>query len=174
MTPKDNFINICNLTTKVLGLRKGSLAKKSRQQDVQIARMVAGVIGRLEEKIKYKIIADILNRDRTTIYYYEERHNANYSWLKYREAYNKVYLAYHRIENSKNVFNDPHVMREYLLKKGVKEHHKKEIKILVKSGKVGTHITTSYFDFSNQLSNIKNILIDGNYKYEIPEITPVK
>ena len=46
MTAKDNFIHICNLTTSVMGLRKGSLAYKSRKQEVQIPRMVAAVIGR--------------------------------------------------------------------------------------------------------------------------------
>ena len=174
MTPKDNFVHICNITTKVLGLRKGSLSQKSRKQDLQIARMVASVIARLEEGMHHKTIAETLKRDRTLIYYYEEKHVGNYSWSKYRDAYNKVYLAYHRLENSKNVFNDPHIMREYLLKKGVKEHNKKEIMIVIKSGKVGTHITTSYFDFSNQLEKIKSILINGNYKYEVSDILPIK
>ena len=53
MTQKDNFKQICNLTTNVLGLRKGSLAYKSRRQELQIARMIAGVIARKEEGIKH-------------------------------------------------------------------------------------------------------------------------
>jgi hypothetical protein len=174
MTSKDNFIQICNLTTNVLGLRKGSLSRKSRKQDLQIARMVAGVIARKEEGIHHKVIAEILNRDRSLIYHYEKSHSGNYCWEKYRTAYNKVYLAYHRLDNSKNIFNDPYIMKEFLLKKGVREHPKNEMQIIVKSGKVGCGIKTSYLDFSNQLENIKLALSSANYKYEFDDIIITK
>ena len=169
MTQKDNFKQICNLTTNVLGLRKGSLAYKSRRQELQIARMIAGVIARNEEGIKHKIIAEELNRDRSLIYHYEKSHIANYTWEKYRDAYNKVYLCYHKLENSKNIFEDPYIMKEFLIKKGVKEHVKNEVQILVKSGKVGCTIKTSYMDFSNQLENIKLALNNTNYKFQIAD-----
>ena len=174
MTQKDNFVHICNLTTSVLGLRKGSLSYKSRVQPLQIARMVAGVIARKEEGIHRKTIAEVLNRDRTLVYHYEKQHVGNYGWEKYREAYNKVYLAYHRLENNKKVFDDPHIMKEFLLRKGVTEHTKKDLVILIKSGKVGCGIKTSYFDFSNQLEKIKEILKSENYKYEIADIVETK
>ena len=103
MTAKDNFVHICNLTTSVLGLRKGSLSYKSRVQPLQIARMVAGVIARKEEGIHRKTIAEVLKRDRTLVYHYEKQHVNNYGWEKYREAYNKVYLAYHKLENHKKI-----------------------------------------------------------------------
>ena len=54
MTPKDNFIDICNLTTNVLGLRKGSLSYKSRKFPLHLARLVAGVIGRMDNLKKSK------------------------------------------------------------------------------------------------------------------------
>jgi hypothetical protein len=174
MTAKDNFVHICNLTTSVLGLRKGSLSYKSRVQPLQIARMVAGVIARKEEGIHRKTIAEVLKRDRTLVYHYEKQHVNNYGWEKYREAYNKVYLAYHKLENHKKIFNDPHIMKEFLLRKGVTEHPKKDLIILVKSGEVGCGIKTSYFDFSNQLENIKEILKSENYKYEIADIVVTK
>ena len=60
MTPKDNFIKICNLTTKVMGLEKGALGFKTRIQEVQIPRMVASVIGRIEEDINHDIIAEVI------------------------------------------------------------------------------------------------------------------
>ena len=165
MTAKDNFIQICNLTTKVVGLRKGALAFKTRVQEVQIPRMVASVIARMEEEISHTIIANVLQRDRTLIYYYEKTHQANYTWEKYRDIFNKVYMAYKKIEDSKEVFIDKNHMRRYLLRNGVTESEKQEAQIMVKSGKVGIIIKTSYFDFSNQLENIKLALI--NYKYEI-------
>jgi len=44
MTTEDNFKDLCNLTTSVLGLPKGSLGEKTRKQDIQIARTIASVI----------------------------------------------------------------------------------------------------------------------------------
>ena len=165
MTAKDNFIKICNLTTKVMGLKKGALAFKTRIQEVQIPRMVASVIGRIEEDINHDIIADVIKRDRTLIYYYEKSHKANYTWEKYRETFNKVYMAYKKIEDGKEVFISSSHMKKYLLNNGVTESEKQEAQIMVKSGKVGLVINTSYFDFSNQIVNIKFAL--SNYKYEI-------
>ena len=165
MTAKDHFIHICNLTTNVMGLRKGSLAYKSRKTELQIPRMVASIIARKEEGIHQTVIAEVLKRDRSLIYHYEKKHDDHYAWEKYRDVFNKVYMAYHQIENSKQVFLDKHYMKEYLLKNGVKESSKIEAQILIKSEKVSVIINTSYMDFSNQLENIKFAL--RNYKYQI-------
>ena len=167
MTSKDNFIDICNLTTSVLGLRKGSLSHKSRKQELNIARQIAGVIGRIEEGIHHKIIAEVLKRNRSLIYHYEKKHSANYTWDKYRDAFNKVYMAYKQIDQTKQIFIDKYYMKDYLLKNGVKENQKQEVCILIRSGEVGTLIKTSYMDFSNQLENIKFALKDYKYSMEI-------
>jgi hypothetical protein len=165
MTAKDNFIHICNLTTNVMGLRKGSLSYKSRKQELQIPRMVAAIIGRTEEGINHTIIAEVLNRHRASIYHYEKTHQGNYTWAKYRDIFNKVYMVYKQIEQSKKVFIDKYFMKEFLLKNGVKESPRNEAHILIKSNKIEVIITTSYLDFSNQLENIKFALKD--YKYEM-------
>ena len=165
MTSKDNFIHICNLTTTVMGLPKGSLANKSRKTEIQIPRMVASIIGRIEENISHSVIAEVINRHRASVYHYEKCHQGHYTWEKYREAFNKVYMAYKQIEQSKKIFIDKNYMKEYLLKNGVKESPKNETSIMIKSGSVSIIIITSYMDFSNQLENIKFALRD--YKYEM-------
>ena len=167
MTEKDNFLDICNLTTSVLGLRKGSLSQKSRKQELNIARQIAGVIGRIEEGIHHKIIAEVLKRDRSLIYHYEKKHSANYTWEKYRDSFNKVYMAYKQIDHTKQIFIDKYYMKSYLLKNGVKESEKQEVCILIRSGDVGTLIKTSYMDFSNQLEIIKLALKNHKYTMEI-------
>ena len=167
MTAKDNFIHICNLTTSVMGLRKGSLAYKSRKTELQIPRMVAAIIGRTEEGINHSIIAEVLNRHRASIYHYEKCHQGHYTWEKYRNIFNKVYMAYKQIEQSKNVFIDKYYMKEFLLKNGVKESPKNEAQILIKSGRISAIISTSYMDFSNQLENVKFALRDYKYEMEI-------
>ena len=167
MTAKDNFIHICNLTTNVMGLPKGSLAFKTRKQEFQVPRMVAAVIGRTEENISHTIIGEVINRHRASIYHYEKCHQGNYTWDKYRDIFNKVYMAYKQIEQSKKVFIDKHYMKEFLLKNGVKESSKNEAQILIKSGRISVIISTSYMDFSNQLENVKFALRDYKYEMEI-------
>ena len=55
MIAEETFINLCNLTTKVLGLPEDSLALKSRKQNLNIARSIASVISRMEDHTKREI-----------------------------------------------------------------------------------------------------------------------
>ena len=166
MTEEYNFRNICNLTTKLLGLPDDALALKSRKRPLQVARAIAGYIGRTEEDINQKIIGKVLNRDRTLIYHYENTHKSNYANCEvYRNTFNKVYKAYKDIDGIKEVFVDGDFMKSYLLKNEVVETLKPEVILEVKSGQVKCKIKTSYFDFSNQLEIVKLAL--KNYHYTI-------
>jgi len=57
MTEEENFKNICNLTTDVMGFKDGELSVKSRKRPLQIARAVAAYIGLKEENIHRNIVA---------------------------------------------------------------------------------------------------------------------
>ena len=169
MVEKDNFRYICEITTRVLGFTKDDLALKSRKRPLQIARAVAAYIGRTEELIHPKIIARAFKRDRTLIYHYEHSHKAKYANCElYRNAFTKVYKVYKSLDEDKEIFLDGDFMKKYLLKKGVKECKvpKNSQAILeVKNDKVKCRIKTSYFEFHNQLENIKFAL--KNYHYTI-------
>ena len=166
MTEEYNFRNICNLTTKLLGLPDDALALKSRKRPLQVARAIAGYIGRTEEDINQKTIGKVLNRDRTLIYHYENTHKSNYANCEvYRNTFNKVYKAYKDIDGIKEVFIDGDFMKSYLLKNEVVETLNPEVILEVKSGQVKCKIKTSYFDFSNQLEIVKLAL--KNYHYTI-------
>ena len=167
MTTEDNFKDLCNLTTSVLGLPKGSLGEKTRKQDVQIARTIASVIARTEEDIHQTVIAKVINRDRSLIYHYEKMHRSNYAtWGKYRDVFNKVYTAYKDISSSKMTFIDAEFLKRHLLKNGVKES-KPQVLLEVTSGETFCIIKTSYFDFSNQLENVKLAMANYNYSAKI-------
>ena len=166
MTAEDNFKNLCNLTTSVMGLRKGSLSQKSRRTELQIPRAVAAVISRLEDETHQTVIAKVLNRNRSLVYHYEKMHNANYSsWEKYRDTFNKIYMAYTSIRNSKKEFFDLQHLQDHLRQSGVIASNKHQTSIRIKCGKVGTDVKVSYRDFYNQLELCKLALQD--YKFEI-------
>jgi len=156
MTEELNFKAICDLTTNVLNMPKGSLALRSRKRPLQIARSVAAYIGRSEEDIHRKVIGKVLNRDRSLIYHYENRHDFLYrSCSIYRDTFSAVYKAYKDIDNEKEIFINGKLMKEYLLKNNVKESKDSDVILQVKSGEAICDINTSYFEFSSQLENIK-------------------
>tara|TARA_R100000808_G_scaffold8704_1_gene24490 strand:+ start:136 stop:666 length:531 start_codon:yes stop_codon:yes gene_type:complete len=168
MTEKEHFTALCNLTTKVLGLEKGALSKKSRKRPLQVARAITAYIGRLEKDIHRKTIADVLDRDRTLIYHYENRHQHYYATcLVYRNTFNKIYTAYEDLDKSKKVFKDGDFLKSYLLQNGVVESLKVQQLLEVKSGDAVCIIKLSYFDFSPQFSNVKKAMSKENYDYSL-------
>jgi len=170
MNQESDFKNLCNLTTNVLGLRKGSLALKSRKQEFQVARMIASIIARSEYDTNRSIIAKVINRNRSLIYHYEKKHSINYaSFPKYREIFNKVHNSFTTIENSKKVFNSIFKLREHLRKNNVLDSNKHQVIVRLVSGKVGLDVKLSYRDFSKQLELIKESL--NGYKYDSQIIT---
>ena len=58
-------------------------------------------------------------------------------------------------------------MKNHLLQNGVVEKLDSDVLLEVKSGLVKCLIKTSYFDFSNQLENIKFALEDYHYTIKI-------
>ncbi len=168
MTDTEKFENLCDLTTNVLGLPQGVLSEKTRKQDIQVARSIAGVIARMEEEIHYTDIARVLNRDRSLIYHYEKCHSSNYStWLKYRNAFNKVYTAYVQDSSNKRVFINKEWLDKHLAKNEVVNNPKGQVRLEIISGKITTIINTTYFDFTNQMELIKFALLDYDYKINI-------
>ena len=168
MTAEDNFKYICNLTTKVLGMPDGSLALKSRKRPLQVARSVAAYIGRSEEDIHRTVIAKELNRDRSLIYHYEHSHKGNYATcLVYRNCFNRVYRGYKDIDSTKLTFLNDDFLKRHLIQSGVKENEKSQVFLEVKSGESTCLIKTSYFDFSNQLENVKLALTNYHFTVKI-------
>ena len=163
-----NFKILCNLTTNLVGLRKGSLAYKSREQKYQIPRAVASVVARMIDDTHRTTIAKELKRDRSLVYHYEKMHESNYrSFPKYREIFNQVYNAYSNIQGAKRTFVDERQLEIYLRDNGIKNNDKHQTTIRITSGRVKTDIKVSYRDFYSQLEKCKFALTDCNYNLEI-------
>lgn len=168
MTDREKFETICDLTTQTVGLQQGSLAYKTRKQDILVPRMVATVIGILTKDIHVTIIADIIKKDRTSVLHYRNTHKSNYSSFPiYRDTFNKVWKAYKELEKVKLVFSDKEELSRYLLDAGVKIVAKPQVKIKVTSGKYKYLVPTTYLDFSNNIDIIKKSLKEYNYSYDI-------
>jgi hypothetical protein len=165
MTAEDNFKNLCNLTTSIMGLPKGSLAYKSRKIELQVPRAAAAVVATMDN-IHCTVIAKVIKRDRSLIYHYNKMHSSNYaSWEKYRTTFNQIYMAHTHIENAKKEFFDLQHLKDHLRNADIYDSEKYQTIIKIKCGKVGTDVKVSFRDFYNQLELCKLALQD--YKYEI-------
>jgi len=166
MTEELNFKAICSLTTKVMGLPKGSLSLKSRKRNLQVCRSIAAYIGLTEEDIPREIVAKVLNRDRCITYHYQNYHKKNFNYCSiYRNAFQKIFKEYKNIDGEKDIFVNKRQMKNHLLQNKVLESKNSDVILQVKSGDVLCDINTTYFDFSNQLKNIDKAM--ENYHYSI-------
>ena len=165
MKSEENFKKLCDLTTSIMGLPKGSLSDRSRKTDLQVPRAAASVVATMD-KIHCTVIAKELKRDRSLIYHYNKMHTANYSsWEKYRNTFNQIYMAYSQLENARKRFFDLQHLKDHLRKAGVCNSEKHQTSIRITTGKLGTDVKVSYKDFYDQLELCKLALQD--YKYEI-------
>jgi len=168
MIQEENFKNLCDLTTSLVGLRKGSLAYKSRKQEYQVPRSVAAVVARMVDDIHPNIIAKQLKRDRVSVYHYERTHQSNYSsFPKYRKTFNQVFNAYTHIQGSKRVFADLNHLKQHLRDHGVRNSDNHQTTIRISSGRVQNDVKVSYRDFYEQLEKCKLALVDCNYNLKI-------
>jgi hypothetical protein len=168
MTEELNFKAICSLTTKVMGLPTGSLSLKSRERKLQVARSAAGYIGLTEADINRNVIAKILNRDRTATYHYERSHKKNFKHCSiYRNTFTKIYKKYKDFDGEKEIFITGKQMKKHLLINKVSESLYSDVKLEVKSGESICYINTSYFDYSNQIENIKIAMKNYHFNLKI-------
>ena len=168
MIEEINFKILCDLTTNLVGLRKGALSFKSREQKYQVPRAVASVVARMVDETHRTVIAKELKRDRSLVYHYERMHQSNYrSFPKYRETFNRVYNAYSNIQGAKRTFADENQLKDYLRENGVTNSEKHQTIIRIKSGRVEADIKVSYKDFYDMLEKCKFVMTDCNYNLEI-------
>jgi hypothetical protein len=168
MTDKENFKNLCNLTTQLVGLPKGSLSKKSREQKYQIPRAVISMIARLEENIHQTVIAKELKRDRSNIYHYEKFHQANYiSFPKYRETFINVYIAYCNQKKKKKYFTTQASFHKFLDKHKINSSPTYNSELILRSGNFYVNLQLSHQDFYNVIEIIKFALKDYHYEYKV-------
>jgi len=158
ITDTESVKNICNTATKVVGIRKGSLSSKTRKQKTHLARMVASNISLIEKGIHYNTIAEVLKRDRSSIYHYEKQHHNLYStWDIYRRLFNKVYNAY---SNEKKAHLKEVDLKDLLKDAGIYNRENAKVFIDIKVREVCVRVKSTYKHFTADIENIKRVLND--------------
>ncbi len=154
---------ICNIPSKII-------KSKSRRMEVLAPRMAVSNIARLERGIHYSAIAEVLNRDRCSVYHYEKNHENNYKyWSEYRDAFNNIITAINDCKLDKLCnFKNNEDLKNYIISRGsVSENPNGKVYISVRINKLKVDIQTNYRDFSTTLARIQYILQDYNAKIDI-------
>ena len=94
MTEELNFKAICDIAINVCDVSEEALFSKTRKRKVQVVRASVAYIARNEEDINRRVIAKILNRNRTATYHYEKSHKKDYqTCIVYRNIFTKSLYA---------------------------------------------------------------------------------
>ena len=158
---EENFTFLCKMTTNFLGMPKNSLKLRSRKKEFILPRKVVSVVARMVDNLHRDIIAKGINRDRTSVNYYEKMHKSDYrTWAEYRDLFNMIYKNYIDIKNNKKTFTDLNHLKDHLNAFGVSDCKKPKIKIRIKSGKIGFDVKVNYKNFDNKYNLINLALKD--------------
>ncbi len=165
ITDKKVVKQLCNIATDLYNLEKGSLSFLSRRQDLQLPRMAVSNICRVDRGIHYNTIAEVLKRDRTSIYHYESQHKILYqTWSKYRDIFNKIYNAF---SDRKEKHLSQEQLVQILKESGVKNVQAPKVFIDITVGDSATRIESDYRNFTECVELIKFALKDYVYNIHI-------
>lgn len=147
---------ISDIATNVCNLEQGILKSKSRRQELMLPRIAVTNIALLEKQIHYKTIAEALNRDRTSIYYFEKQHEALYgNWRQYRDVFNDIYNSF---KEQKKRYLTEEDLKNILNEAGVKNEKNAKVFIDIKINSVFLRIRSSYKNFTSTVEKIKKAL----------------
>ena len=148
---------------EVFNIPTATITGGRRYSDVQRVRMVIANLCRVEHKIHYTTIATVLNRDRSSIYYYESKHEGYYlTWRIYERSYDTLTQA--MTENAKPTLNKCQLKR--LIKEaGITSKRRGKCKIIIDSGTTSHTIKSDLYQFPKTIEIIKPIL--ENYQHNL-------
>ena len=155
---------ILDKAVEVFNIPLLTLKGKSRTSNIQLVRMAVSNIARVENKIHYSTIANVINRDRSSIYHYEKQHKSWFiTWKTYQKAYNLLYSSLYK--DPKPSLNK--IQLKQMLKKAGINNTEGKVSIIIESGTTSHTITTDYLEFSKNIEEIKELFKDYSYSVDI-------
>jgi len=163
ITDKKTVEHICNIATDLYNLEQGSLSCRSRVQEFQLPRMAVSNIARIFKGIHYEPIAEVLKRDRSSIYHYEGQHKVLYeTWSVYRNIFNNIYNAY---DKSKTTNISKTELLHMLKAVGIEDVKAPKVFITIHISGFEVRLLSDYRNFTETVESIKKLL--ENYVHDI-------
>lgn len=157
--------NILEKAAEVFNIPTATITGGRRYSDIQRVRMAIANVCRVEHKIHYTTIATVLKRDRSSIYYYESKHEPFYlTWRIYERTYDTLTEA--MAVNAKPTLNKCQIKR--LIKEaGIVSKKRGKCKIIIDSGTTTHSIKSDLYQFPKTIEILKPILEKYQHNLDI-------
>ena len=168
LTHEDDVKAIIDVVKFQYGYDIEMIRGSGRKQLLSICRSVIANIAKIDKGIHPTLIANTINRDRTSILHYFKNHKSSYSyWTEYRNAFNSIYDSYCKLREEQKTFVDVQDLRSYLFNHGIKFSDNPDLFIDIKMNDFVVSINSDYRNFSHNQELIRLALKDYNCKIEI-------
>ena len=161
---KKVFNDIAQLTAVNADVTLKELLGRKRDRRLLIPRMVIANILNVELSYNKQDIADYLNRDRTSVYYYMNEHTSNYKyWSEYRELYDIIKAGYLGINNATMTLEE---MNDTISKSDIVSNpENSRFMICFKIGTAETYIYTNKLEHTIAL--LKELFSEYNFIFKV-------
>tara|TARA_R110000751_G_scaffold31497_4_gene80172 strand:- start:1129 stop:1656 length:528 start_codon:yes stop_codon:yes gene_type:complete len=161
--------DVMELSAVLTGTTTDEMKNGGRERAIVLARIVSANFLMHELKYDYIELSNFINRDRTTFYYYFNKHNHNYKyWAEYIETYNFLKSAYLGLNNLAMSSED---MQKIFLENGIVSEPDSSFMIGFKIGNIEEFIYTK--ELENTIKLLRNAFKSFKYSFSVEHINSI-
>ena len=155
--------DITALAAAFLDVTPKQINSSNRRRDLVAGRMAISNFLIRDLGFKYDRIVKYINRDRTSFYYYEGKHDTEYIyWLEYRELYKKIKNSYLGVDNASMTKER---MEEIILDAGIVSDLSSAFMVTFKIGNAEASV---YVDgLEDTIAKLKRAFKSFNYSFGV-------
>jgi hypothetical protein len=158
--------DITDLTAALLNVPSKDITGRGRNRVLVLGRLASANFLMRDLGYTYDILSTHMDRDRTSFYYYESKHNDNYKyWREYKELYDNLKKAYLGIDNMAMTKED---MTRIFWENGINSVPNSPFKISFKIGNIEECIFTK--DLEQTIKALKSSFKRYNFSFNVEHI----
>ena len=158
--------DIVNLTAALIDVPASLINSGGRARVLVLGRVASANFLMRDLGFTYDELSKHINRDRTSFYYYEAKHNDNYKyWKEYKELYDNLKKSYLGIDNMAMTSED---MLKVFKDKGIENMEAAPFMISFKIGNIEEYIYTR--DLEATIKILKEAFKQFNYSFSVEHI----
>lgn len=158
--------DIVNLTAALIDVPASLINSGGRARVLVLGRVASANFLMRDLGFTYDELSKHINRDRTSFYYYEAKHNDNYKfWKEYKDLYDNLKKSYLGIDNMAMTSED---MLKVFKDKGIENMEAAPFMISFKIGNIEEYIYTR--DLEATIKILKDAFKLFNYSFSVEHI----
>ena len=155
--------DITNLAATFLDVTAKDINSSNRRRDLVAGRMAISNFLIRDLGFKYDMLVKHINRDRTSFYYYEGKHDTEYVyWPEYRELYDNIKNSYLGVDNA-NMTKEK--MQAIILDTGIVSDLSSAFMVSFKIGNAEAHVYVNSLE--KTIAKLKKAFKRFNYSFNV-------